>query len=362
MFRRMLPITLGHNLSTSDAHKVQDCTAYIQGKFSKKPSRWQLPSELPPPLYRIHGNICGPINPPSGAFKYLFVLIDASGSHLEVAFLPTRNMVFPKILAILIRYRNHFPDYPIKHLRMDNAMEFRSHVFEDYCAEMGITLTYSVSYEHSQNGLAEAFIKNVQLVTRPLLLQAQLPTSMWGHVVLHAITLLKLRPTLLNDQTPTELQSGRTPDVSHIRVFGCQVWVPVAEPKSHTVGPHSEEGIYIRFDSPSIIRYLVPTTGILLKARFVNCRFIEHIFPQVSTPTSNQKLEFSAPETLTMNPDPPTSLGDAEITKLLHLKSLAEQVPDGFATGPRVIRNPLPGTRNTLPQKRPAPNPAPKPR
>ena len=221
VFRRMLPLTLGHNLSTSDVHKVQDCITCIHGKFSKKPSRWQLPSELPPPLYRIHGDICSPINPPSGAFRYLFVLIDALGNHLEVALLPIRNMVFPKILVILIRYRNHFPDYLIKHLRMDNTMEFRSHTFEDYCAAMGITLTYSVPYEHFQNGLAEAFIKKIQLVTRPLLLQAQLPTSMWGHDVLHATTLLKLRPTLLNVQTPVELQSGRTPDVSHIRVFGC---------------------------------------------------------------------------------------------------------------------------------------------
>jgi hypothetical protein len=171
-------------------------------------------------------------------------------------------MVFPKLLAILIKYRNHFPDFPIKYLRMDNALEFRSHTFEDYCVATRIALTYSVPYEHSQNGLAEAFIKKIQLVTRPLLLQAQLPSSMWGHAVLYATALLKLRPTLLNVQTPAELQSGRIPDVSHIKVFGCQVWVPVAEPKRKTIGAHREEGIYIRFDSPAIIRYLVPATGI----------------------------------------------------------------------------------------------------
>lgn len=357
VFRRMLPLTLGHNLSSSDAHKVHDCIACIQGKFSKKPSKWQLPSELPPPLYRIHGDICGPINPPSGAFKYYFVLIDASGSHLEVSLLPTRNMVFPKLLAILIKYRNHFPDFPIKYLRMDNALEFRSHAFEDYCTATGITLTYSVPYEHSQNGLAEAFIKKIQLVTRPLLLQAQLPSSMWGHAVLHATSLLKLRPTLLNVQTPAELQSGRIPDVSHIKVFGCQVWVPVAEPKRKTIGAHREEGIYIGFDSPAIIRYLVPATGILLKARFANCRFIENIFPRLQKSESNTSLDFHAPETLTMNPDPPTGLSETEVSKLLHLKSMAEMVPDGFATGDRIIRYPIPGTGNTLPQKRTAPNP-----
>jgi hypothetical protein len=262
VFRRMLPLTLGYNLSSSDAHKVHDCIACIQGKFSKKPSKWQLPSELPPHLYRIHGDICGPINPLSSSFKYFFVLIDAFGSHLEASLLPTRNMIFPKLLVILIKYRNHFPDFPIKYLRMDNALEFRSHAFEDYCVATCIALTYSVPYEHSQNGLAEAFIKKIQLVTRLLLLQAQLPSSMWGHVVLHATALLKLRPTLLNVQIPAELQSGRIPYVSHIKVFGCQVWVPVTEPKRKTIGAHWEEGIYIGFDSPAIIRYLVSATGI----------------------------------------------------------------------------------------------------
>ena len=61
-----------------------------------------------------------------------------------------------------------------------------------------------------------------------------------------------------------------------------------------------------------------------------------------------------------MNPDPPTSLHDIEVTKLLHLKSMAKRVPDGFATSSRIIRNPLPGIWNSLPQKRVAPTPAPK--
>jgi hypothetical protein len=94
---------------------------------------------------------------------------------------------------------------------------------------------------------------------------------MWGHTVLHATVLFKLRPILLNVQTLAELQSGRIPDVSHIKVFGCQVWDPVAKPKRRTIGAHREEGIYIGFDSPAIIHYLVPATGILLKAKFVNC-------------------------------------------------------------------------------------------
>ena len=45
--------------------------------------------------------------------------------------------------------------------RMDNAKEFRSQQFEDYCVALGISLTYSVPYEHPQNGLAEVLSKKI---------------------------------------------------------------------------------------------------------------------------------------------------------------------------------------------------------
>ena len=58
---------------------------------------------------------------------------------------------------------------------------------------------------------------------------------------------------------------------------------------------------------------------------------------------------------MTLNPDPRTALADTEVTKLINLKDLADQIPDGFYSGPRVFRNPLPGTSNVLPTKRLAP-------
>ena len=67
---------------------------------------------------------------------------------------------------------------------MDNVKESRPYVFEDYCMAMGITLIYSVPYEHAHNGLAEAFIKKILLIARPLLLHAHLPSNLWGHVCL----------------------------------------------------------------------------------------------------------------------------------------------------------------------------------
>ena len=123
---------------------------------------------------------------------------------MEVSLLSTCNIAFAKVLAVLLKFGTHYPDCPIKTLRMDNAKEFRSHKFKDYCVAMEITLTYSVPYEYAQNGLAKAFIKKVQLISQPLLLHAKLPSHFWAHIVLHAATLLRYIPTLLNDHSPLE--------------------------------------------------------------------------------------------------------------------------------------------------------------
>jgi hypothetical protein len=148
---------------------------------------------------------------------------------------------------------------------------------------------------------------------------------------------------LLNDHSPLELLSGQIPNISHFRIFGCRVWVPVAKPQQKTIGRHRQEGIYVGFDSPSIIRYVSPSNGVLHKARFQNCQFDESHFPPLASSQPSPSLEFWAPKTFTMNPDPRTALADSEVKKLLTLKALAEKLPDGFSNSSRITRNPLPG-------------------
>ena len=58
------------------------------GKLIVRPSINKIMSESPVFLERIHGDICGPIHPPCGPFRYFMVLIDASTrGHMCVFFL-----------------------------------------------------------------------------------------------------------------------------------------------------------------------------------------------------------------------------------------------------------------------------------
>jgi len=57
------------------------------------------------------------------------ILIDESIRWSHIC-LSTRNQTCAKLLAQL---KVHFPDYPIKKIHLDNASEFTSHIFYEYC-------------------------------------------------------------------------------------------------------------------------------------------------------------------------------------------------------------------------------------
>ena len=162
------------------------CSACFQGKLITKPSHSKIVVECPFFLERIQGDICGPIHPLCGPFKYFVVLIDASTKWLYVCLLSTRNVAFAKLLLQIIRLWAQFSNYPIRKIRLDNASEFTSQAFNDYCMSIGIDVEHPVTHTHTQNGLAESLIKRLQIIARPLLMKLKLPVSAWGHAILHA--------------------------------------------------------------------------------------------------------------------------------------------------------------------------------
>ena len=74
------------------------------------------------------------------------VLIDASTRWSHMSLLSTRNHAFAKIMAQLIKLKAYYPEHQIKSIRMDNAAEFSSHDFDDYCMELEIQVQHSVPY------------------------------------------------------------------------------------------------------------------------------------------------------------------------------------------------------------------------
>ena len=63
---------------------------------------------------------------------------------------------------------------------------------------------------------------------------------------------------------------GHIPNISHIRIFECAVYVIIAPPQCTKMGYQRKLGIYIEFESPYIIEYLEPLMGDLFMANFAD--------------------------------------------------------------------------------------------
>jgi hypothetical protein len=52
-------------------------------------------------------------------------------------------------MSQIIKVKTNFPEHRINSIRMDNAAEFTSHAFNDYCMALGIQVQHSVPYVHT---------------------------------------------------------------------------------------------------------------------------------------------------------------------------------------------------------------------
>ena len=94
-----------------------------------------------------------------------------------------------------------------------------------------------VAHTHTQNDLAESFIKRLQLIARPLLMKTKLPISTWGHAIMHAAALVRIQPTTYHEYSLSQLVLGKQPNISHLRIFGCAVYVPITPTQRTKMGP-----------------------------------------------------------------------------------------------------------------------------
>lgn len=112
--------------------------------------------------------------------------------------------------------------------RTDRGGEFMSKEFVSYCEDHGITRHFTAPYTPQQNGVVERRNRTVVEMGRSYLKQMKMPSVMWAEAIRHAVYVLNRLPTrALSGQTPYEAWMGYKPDIGHIRVFGCVVYMKV---------------------------------------------------------------------------------------------------------------------------------------
>jgi len=71
-----------------------------------------------------------------------------------------------------------------------------------------------------------------------MLNEKNLPNYFWAEAVATAVYIMNRTPTaVVHSMTPEEKFTGKKPDVSHLRVFGCIAYVHVPEEKRSKLDP-----------------------------------------------------------------------------------------------------------------------------
>jgi hypothetical protein len=93
-----------------------------------------------------------------------------------------------------------------------------------------------------------AEIKNhtIMEVVKAMIHDKYLPMHMWAEAARNVVYVQNISPhRVLGKKTPEEMFTGEKPEVSHLRIFGCQVYVHVPKEKRSKLDPSGKKGIFV---------------------------------------------------------------------------------------------------------------------
>ena len=189
--------------------------------------------------------------------------------------------------SLLAYIKEHGPPKIITH---DNAQEYLHGDFKDICTQHSIQQKQSAPHTPNQNP-TEHYMEIIQSKTRSLLFISGLDIDkFWEHALLHAVS-LQNRTALPGRCTPYELSFSKRPDISHIRIFGCEALSYLEKDKRNKFSCKAERTIYLGISpqhSDDTHKLFSLTTQKVIFRRTVV--FNERCFPARTTPSHGSPI------------------------------------------------------------------------
>ncbi|GJT86399.1 retrotransposon protein, putative, ty1-copia subclass [Tanacetum coccineum] len=113
----------------------------------------------------------------------------------------------------------------IKAIRSDRGGEYISQEFKDYLKAYGIVQQLTPPYTPQHNGVSERRNRTLLNMVRSMMSLTTLPLSFWDYALEFAARILNMVPTKKVDKTPYELWHGKVPNLSYLKVWGCEAHV-----------------------------------------------------------------------------------------------------------------------------------------
>ena len=281
--QKTIEMARGVKLKNNDEVENCICEACVMGKLTRGSFRKQWKNRIQDLFGRIHSDVCGPMRTVSFGGKKCFVtFMDEASGHVRVYLLKTKDQVFERLKEFCTEMKNLFGIRP-KRMRMDGGGEYSSKEMEEWLRRKGIFIERTAKHTPQQNGKSERLNRTLLSMARSLLFQAGLPKRFWGEAIICA-TYLRNRVhggSAPKGKTPYEAMWNETPDLSHLRVFGCLAYAKVTAPGQCKLEPRAIKCIFLGYaNEKKGYRLLDIARQKIVVASYGDVIFEETVFPE----------------------------------------------------------------------------------
>ncbi|GJZ19863.1 retrotransposon protein, putative, ty1-copia subclass [Tanacetum coccineum] len=208
-------------LKSTDDELFDQCASFLSGKMTRK-SFLNLPERATDLLGIIHTDVCGPLRHVSRQGASYFITFTDDYSHYGYVYLlKHKHEVFETFKVFKNEVENQLGKI-IKTLRSDRGGEYISQEFKDYLKACGIIQQLNHPYTPQHNGVSERRNHTLFDMIRSMMNLTTLSLSFWDYTLKSTTRILNMVPTKKVDQIPYELWYGKVPNLSYLKVWGCE--------------------------------------------------------------------------------------------------------------------------------------------
>ncbi|KAJ9547435.1 hypothetical protein OSB04_019978 [Centaurea solstitialis] len=220
-------------------------------------------------------DVCGPFSHVArGGYRYFITFTDDFSRYGYVYLMRHKSESFERFRVFQNEVQNQL-GRKIKFLRSDRGGEYLSDEFDNHLMECGIVSQLTPPYTPQMNGVSERRNRTLLDMVRSMMCHSTLPISFWGHALETAAHILNRAPTKSVEKKPYELWKGKKPNISFLRIWGCEVYVK--RPTSEKLKPKSDKCFFVGYPRTTVGYYFYnPEENKVFVAR--NGNFLEEKF------------------------------------------------------------------------------------
>lgn len=172
----------------------------------------------------------------------------------------------------------------IKVFRSDRGGEYKSTDFIQKLTALGIIHQTTIAHTPQQNGLAEQMNRTIGGSAKSMLHAAGLSFGFWVEAVSTAnYTRNRCPSRVIGWISPLEKLTGKAPEISHLRVFGCKAFVRIPDKQRKKLEKESSVLTFVGYEANSKGYRFWDSSSRSFKASR-DAIFDETVFPSRPTP------------------------------------------------------------------------------